>query len=68
MRIAIFCTREGCMWRSFDNPDARCPDHPRESAVQRNRPYMGRELEQPDIGLPVVDVMEKPNAKRAARR
>lgn len=67
MRIAIACQHDGCMWRSFDNPDARCPEHPRESYVQRNRPYHGRELAQPDIGLPVIDPMEVAKPKRGRR-
>lgn len=54
-RLALVCTR--CNRRQFGDPGWRCPEHPAQTVVQRNRPYLGQEVPTPDIGLPVVDPM-----------
>jgi len=46
MRIARVCPTKECDWRQFSDPTAVCPEHGR-GIFQPNRPYLGRELEQP---------------------
>lgn len=54
-RLALVCTV--CNRRQFGDPGWRCPEHPGQTVVQRNRPYLGQPVPNRDIGLPVVDPM-----------
>lgn len=58
-RLALACAEEGCGWRIFpasvEQAAMRCPKHPRKTGVQRNRPYLGLEVETPEVpGLKVI--------------
>ena len=39
-RHARVCPAKDCNWRSFGDPDARCPEH-RRSVPQEDKPYGG---------------------------
>lgn len=41
VRIARICPAKDCMWRTFGDPKAKCPEHGR-GADQANKSYFGQ--------------------------